>query len=141
MTIRTMAASDYEAALALWNECAGLGLSERDDSREGIAAFLARNPRTCFIAEEEGVLAGTILAGHDGRRAHIYHAAVAARFRGRGIARALVEKACDALRTEGIPKAALVTFSDNADGNVFWERCGFHERRDLSYRDRKLFDF
>lgn len=62
MTIRAMTIADYESALALWQECAGLGLSERDDSREGIAAFLSRNPRTCFVAEENGVLIGSILA-------------------------------------------------------------------------------
>lgn len=138
MTIRAMTIADYESALALWQECAGLGLSERDDSREGIAVFLSRNPRTCFVAEEDGMLIGSILAGHDGRRAHLYHAAVNPAFRRRGIARALVEKTCDALRDEGIPKAFLVAFSDNADGNAFWERMGFHERCDLTYRDRMI---
>ena len=29
-----------------------MGLNNLDDSREGIARFLARNPDTCFVAVE-----------------------------------------------------------------------------------------
>ena len=138
MTIREMTIDDYEAACALWQECGGIGLSAQDDSRDGIRRFLARNPRTCFVAEQDGRLAGTILCGHDGRRAHIYHAAVGTPFRRQGIGRALAERAYAALAGEGITKAALVAFADNADGNAFWESLGFSVRGDLTYRDRVL---
>lgn len=138
MTIRKMTIDDYEAVRALWQECGGIGLSARDDSRDGIRRFLERNPRTCFVAEQDGMLAGTILCGHDGRRAHIYHAAVGTSFRRQGIAHALAERVCAALAGEGIAKAALVVFADNADGNAFWESCGFSVRGDLTYRDRVI---
>lgn len=138
MTIREMTISDYEAARALWQECGGIGLSGQDDSRDGIRRLLARNPRTCFVAEQDGAIAGTILCGHDGRRAHIYHAAVRAAYRRQGVGRALVERACTALAEEGITKVALVAFADNADGNAFWESCGFSVRGDLIYRDHVL---
>jgi hypothetical protein len=50
-----------------------MGLNNLDDSPEGIARYLQRNPSTCFAAEEEGELVGVILSGHDGRRGFIYH--------------------------------------------------------------------
>lgn len=40
-----------------------------DDSREGIGKYLKRSPRACFAAddEDEDVIVGVIISGHDGR--------------------------------------------------------------------------
>ena len=76
MKIRDMSIGDYTNAYALWLSCPGIGLHPADDSREGIARFLDRNPKTCFVAEADGRLIGTIMAGNDGRRGYIYHTAV-----------------------------------------------------------------
>lgn len=135
--IRNMNARDCEAAVALWKRTAGMGLNSADDSPQGIARYLARNPRTSFVAKEDGAVIGTILCGHDGRRGYIYHAAVLPEFRGRGTGRALVEAALSALEAEGIRKAALVVFSENDMGNAFWEHLGFSVRTDLTYRNRE----
>lgn len=136
--VRIMTIADYDQVYALWRSCAGMGLNDMDDSREGIARYLARNPDTCFVAEEGGEIAGAILAGHDGRRAFIYHAAVSPAHRRQGIGSQLVEAALTALRAQGLTKAALVAFADNAAGNAFWQSMGFDERRDLTYRNRAL---
>ena len=137
--VRPMFASDYDQLHALWLSTPGMGLNNLDDSREGVARFLARNPRTCFVATEQGFdLTGAIMCGHDGRRGYIYHTCVRADLQGNGIGRALVEAALDALKVEGIHKAALVVFSRNEQGNAFWERMGFTAREDLVYRNHSL---
>lgn len=138
MTIRTMKSSDYEQVYALWLSCAGMGLNNLDDSREGIEQFLSRNPETCFVAEIEQAVVGVILVGNDGRRGYIYHTAVHLDYRHRGIATRLVDEAVGALKALGIHKVALVAFSKNAYGNAFWEKCGFTSREDLTYRDKAL---
>lgn len=138
MEIRAMQTGDYASAHALWLSCRGMGLNDRDDSEAGFARYLRRNPNTCFAAQEDGVLVGTILAGHDGRRGFIHHTAVHPEKRGRGIGRALVERALAALEAEGIGKVALVVFSQNEAGNAFWEKMGFEAREDLTYRNRAL---
>ena len=138
MDIKVMSISDYEQVHKLWSSCKGVGLSYPDDSQEGIAKFLSRNPNTCFVAEDGQEMIGTILAGNDGRRGYIYHTAVAPSHRGQGIARKLVDAAAEALRAEGIRKAALVVFSDNSGGNAFWEKAGFTVRDDLLYRNMVL---
>ena len=138
MVVRLMAPADYAGVYALWFSCAGMGLNDVDDSEEGIARYLRRNPSTCFVAEEEGVLCGAILAGHDGRRGFIYHTAVHPDCRRRGIGSALVSAALSALKGEGISKVALVVFARNEAGNAFWERQGFLLREDLAYRNRAL---
>ena len=136
--IRTMKITDYDAVYALWLSCPGMGLNDVDDSREGIARFLDRNPESCFVAEEEGKIVGVILAGNDGRRGYIHHTAVRGDRQREGIATALVNAAMDALERLGISKAALVVFDRNEIGNAFWEHIGFSVRHDLVYRNRNI---
>ncbi len=140
MNIRIMVSEDYEKVHTLWTSTPGMGLRSLDDSPDGIARFLRRNPTSCFVAEEGERLAGAILCGHDGRRGHIYHAAVDPDFRMRGIGRALVDAAMEALQAEGIMRAALVVFASNDIGNEFWESIGFTRREDLIYRNKSLND-
>lgn len=138
MNIRLMSVDDYNVVYNLWLSCSGMGLNDLDDSEEGIRKFLERNPETCFVAENDGMVIGVIIAGNDGRRGYIYHTAVNPLFRGRGIGRKLVESAMNALKEAGINKVALVVFGRNKDGNEFWEKMGFTVREDLTYRNKTI---
>ena len=140
MQLRNITMADYEQVYSLWTGTAGMGLRSLDDSPAGIERFLRRNPTTCFVAEEEGRLAGVILCGHDGRRGYIFLAAVQPVFRRRGVGKLLVDAALNALNAEGILKAALVAFQTNQAGNAFWESIGFEKREDLVYRNKSLSD-
>ena len=130
--------SDYEQVYQLWISCAGMGLNNLDDSKEGIERFLNRNPETCFVAEKEQKIVGVIIAGNDGRRGYIYHTAVNPDDRNQGIATKLVNKAMEALKASGINKIALVVFSKNIGGHAFWEKIGFTSREDLIYRNKTI---
>ena len=134
VTTRPMTIADYDAVYRLWLSTPGMGLNTVDDSREGIARYLRRNPATSFVALQGDTLIGVILCGHDGRRGIIHHTAVRADLRGRGIGKALATAALDALRAEGIAKAWLVVFGNNETGNAFWEQLGFENRADLNFR-------
>lgn len=136
--IRVMTEDDYDRVYALWMSCRNMGFNNVDDSREGIARYLRRNPSTSFVAELPGRIAGVILAGHDGRRGFIHHMAVAEDCRRQGIAAAMLERALEALKAEGISKAALLVFNRNEAGNAFWEKQGFTVRTDVAYRNRAL---
>lgn len=138
MDIRLMTHRDYEEVYQLWMSCAGMGLNNLDDSREGIAGFLKRNPDTCFVAVISDQIVGAILVGSDGRRGYIYHTAVHPDYRRMGIAGKLVEHALNALEQIGIHKVALVVFERNENGNIFWEKMGFTVREDLVYRNKNI---
>ena len=140
MKIRVMKKRDWKKCLELWRNIPGMGLNSIDDTKEGIVRFLHRNPKTCFVAEADGFFAGTIIAGHDGRRGYIYHTAVLPQFRRRGIATALLQAATDTLKKQGIAKVALLVFSDNESGNAFWEKHGFAKRTDITYRNKVISD-
>lgn len=138
MLIRKMLIDDYEGIYTLWMSCAGMGLNNLDDSKEGIRRFLERNPDTCFVAEDNDKLVGGILTGNDGRRGYIYHTAVNPMYRRQGIAADLVNTALDALKNIGINKVSLVVFEKNENGNSFWEKKGFTKREDIVYRNKAL---
>ena len=140
MKIRNMQPDDYGSVYTLWLSCPGMGLNNLDDSREGIAKYLARNPNTCFVAEEQGCVIGAILTGHDGRRGYISHTAVSPDHQRQGIGTQLVDAALNALKAQGINKVNLVAFARNEAGNAFWEKMGFTQRPDLVYRNRTLAD-
>jgi len=135
-----MTNDDYERVYTLWLNTPNMGLNNIDDSKEGIAKYLVRNPNTCFIAENDGVIVGIILCGHDGRRGYIHHTAVAENEQRSGIGTALLNAAMSALEREGISKTALVVFGKNEIGNSFWEKQGFITRPDLVYRNKAIVD-
>lgn len=135
---RLMTPADYEPVMTMWQGTAGMGMRSLDDSREGIEKFLARNPSTCYVAEKDGELIGVILAGHDGRRGYIYHAAVRENLRGSGIGTTLVDLAEAALKAEGINKAGMLVYAQNVSGNAFWESRGWTTRPDITYRNKSL---
>ena len=136
--IRVMTIDDYEKVYSLWMSCKNMGFNNLDDSREGIAKYLRRNPATCFVAECGDSIVGVILSGHDGRRGFIHHLAVTENCRRQGIATELLECAVSSLAAEGINKVALLVFNRNEAGNAFWEKNGFTSREDLVYRNKAL---
>lgn len=140
MEIRKLSMDDYEEIYELWMSTPGMGLNNVDDSKAGIHKFLKRNPDTCFVAVLSGKVVGAILSGHDGRRGYIYHTAVSAANRNKGIGSALADAAVKALRAEDIHKVALVVFKRNEIGNMFWADKGFEVREDLNYRNKALTD-
>lgn len=139
MEIRKMTIEDYDKVYNLWMSCTGMGLNNIDDSKDGIERFLKRNPETCFVAEDEGIV-GVIIAGNDGRRGYIYHTAVHPQCRKQGLGKQLVAVSIEALKAQGIHKIALVVFDRNQSGNMFWEKQGFTVRNDLVYRNKPLTD-
>ena len=98
--IRTMTIEDYDEVYRLWTKIRGFGLRSVDDSREGVARFLSRNPETSVVAREDGRIVGAILCGHDGRRGCLYHVCVDPGYRMRGIGKSMVVFAMEALKKE-----------------------------------------
>ena len=136
--IRVMQPEDYTLVYALWMSCKNMGFNNLDDSREGILKYLARNPRTSFVAVKGASIVGVILTGHDGRRGFIHHMAVSETCRRQGVASRLLSCALNALKAEGIHKVACLVFKRNEAGNAFWESQGFTVREDLNYRNKAL---
>lgn len=138
-TIRKMTIEDYDGLRALWMTIHGFGIRSIDDSREGVAQFLKRNPETSVVAVgEDGSIVGGILCGHDGRRGCLYHVCVREDYRRLGIGKAMVVYCMNALKEENINKVSLIAFTVNDVGNAFWRCIGWTKREDLNYYDFTL---
>jgi N-acetylglutamate synthase len=131
VVLRPLLLSDYAAAIRLWQQSDGVQLRDAD-SEPAIARYLARNPGLSFAAERNGVLVGTVLAGHDGRRGYLHHLAVDTTARRSGIASVLVDAALTALRREGIGKVHIMVLATNAEAQSFWCARGFGKRGDIT---------
>jgi len=133
-----MTIDDYEAVFSLWQRISGLGIRKIDDSYDSIHRFLKRNPNISVVAEKNGKLVGSILAGHDGRRANLYHVCVEDEFRRQGIGEAMVEQTLNAIKKENLTVVHLVAYTRNDIGNQFWQKIGWAKRDDLYYYDYPL---
>lgn len=136
MKVRQMVPEDHPALLALWETFPGNALTRADDL-EGFTLFLGMNGDLCFVLEEHDRIAGSVMAGQDGRRGYIYHLAVRTDLQGTGAGKTLMMEVESALAGAGIEKAHLFIFSDNpAIG--FYERLGWHLRRDIEVMSKVL---
>ena len=136
--IREMKIEDYDGVYTLWKKIKGFGIRSIDDSKSGVERFLKRNPPTSVVAVEDGMIVGSILCGHDGRRGCLYHVCVDEKYRRRGIGKAMVVQSMQALKAEKINKVSLIAFTKNDVGNAFWNTIGWTERLDLNYYDFTL---
>jgi ribosomal protein S18 acetylase RimI-like enzyme len=121
---------DYDAMLCLWESTPGMGMGKAD-SREGIQQLIERNPGLSTVAVIEQKIIATALCSHDGRRAFIYHLAVDAPYRNKGIGRALVERSLQLFQKEGITRGTIVVYANNAEGRDFWSKLGWRFRDDV----------
>ncbi|MFJ3881020.1 GNAT family N-acetyltransferase [Streptomyces sp. NPDC090077] len=142
--IRQLRPDDIDAVAALEREAyAAHGLTE------GPAALRARSeasPSTCFAVEGGGTLAGYLLAlpyppdrspdlGHTGQRVahhsgnlHLHDLVIAPRHRGRGLARALLQRLGEAARARQHDRISLVAV---AGSRAFWTTRNFRPHPDV----------
>lgn len=137
---RYMDITDYDQVSALWARIRGFGIRSIDDSREGVARFLKRNPHTSVVALDKDKIVGSILCGHDGRQACFYHVCVDEAYRKQGIGRRMAQMCADTLRADHINRVYLIAFKKNEAGNAFWHKIGWEKRDDRNYYELFLND-
>jgi ribosomal protein S18 acetylase RimI-like enzyme len=75
---------------------------------------------------------GTLIAGFDGWRGHMYRMAVHPEFRRRGIGRALVDEAEEHLRAIGCKRISAMVLADEAHAVEFWTAVGYTLQPEIS---------
>ena len=117
--------ADYQKALNLWLGAGeGIGIGSSDEPEE-IAKKLQHDPDLFLVAEDDGKLIATVIAGFDGRRGMIYHLAVAREYRGNGLATQLMNEIEIRLRSKGCRKAYLLVKKGNNIATAFYEKRGW----------------
>ncbi|MET0989214.1 MAG: GNAT family acetyltransferase [Glaciihabitans sp.] len=125
MQIRSFVPADEDAVVRLWTEC-GL-VRPWNDPRRDIHRKLTVQPDLFLIAEEDGGVVGSAMVGYDGHRGWVNYLAVAGEHRGRGHARALMERAEHELLMLGCPKLNLQVRAGNDAVIAFYHSLGYTE--------------
>lgn len=138
--IRPMKIEDYDAVIALWQR-AGLPFEPHGrDSRQALAQQIKSSGHLMFVAEADGQIIGTVFGSHDGRKGWINRLAVDPRYRRRGLAQRLVQRAEDALAREGLIIVAALVEAPNAPSLELFRKLSYEERRDIIYFRKFLRD-
>jgi ribosomal protein S18 acetylase RimI-like enzyme len=135
VVIRTFGEADSVAVAKLW------ATVFPDDPPHNAPAIvipkkLAVQPELFFLAEDDGRIAGTVMAGYDGHRGWLYTVAVDPALRRRGIGTALVRHAEQALQALGCLKINLQVRASNAAVVAFYRTLGYDVEERISMGKR-----
>ncbi|AZS87877.1 GNAT family N-acetyltransferase [Streptomyces griseoviridis] len=123
LTIRSATSDDVSALLDFW-ESAAEETSISDDEA-GVSRLIARDAEAVVIAERAGRMVGTVIAGSDGWRCHLYRLAVDPRMRRQGVGSALLETAEHRFITLGGRRGDAMVLEDNELGQRAWHAAGY----------------
>ncbi|MFE6281456.1 GNAT family N-acetyltransferase [Streptomyces sp. NPDC057877] len=123
LRIRPAGPEDLDAVLAFW-KVAAEGTSISDD-REGVERLVARDPQALVLAERAGELVGTVIAGFDGWRCHLYRLAVHPGHRRQGIGGALLAAAEERFVRLGGRRGDAMVLTRNETAHHAWSAAGY----------------
>ncbi|GAA0671836.1 GNAT family N-acetyltransferase [Kitasatospora atroaurantiaca] len=123
MKIRNASLDEIPALLAFWARAAE-GTSITDD-QDGVARLITRDPEALLVAERAGAVVGTVIAGHDGWRCHLYRLAVDPDQRRQGIGAALLAAAEARFAALGGRRADAMVLDHNELGQHAWQAAGY----------------
>lgn len=111
MAVRPIEDKDVAGVIALWDSC-GL-LRPWNDPHADIARARAAPQAEIFVVRDEGRIAASVMAGHDGHRGWLYYLAVTPDRRGAGLGRKITREAEEWLASLGVPKVELMIRTGN----------------------------
>lgn len=124
LELRAAGPDEIDAVLAFWTAAAE-GVSVSDDPA-GVRALIERDPGALILAVDGGGrIVGSVIAGFDGWRCHLYRLAVAPGRRRQGIGRMLVESAEQRFAAFGGRRADAMVLERNETAHAAWSAAGY----------------
>jgi ribosomal protein S18 acetylase RimI-like enzyme len=121
--IRPFEPNDQHAVIVLWHRC-GLVVPWNDPAQD-IARKQQVQSELFLVAELDGLIIGSVMAGYEGHRGWINYLAVAPEHQRSGVGTGLMERAESELRKLGCPKVNLQIRTSNRGVIEFYDRLGY----------------
>jgi ribosomal protein S18 acetylase RimI-like enzyme len=138
MEIRPFVPQDEAAVVALWKECE---LTRPwNDPHKDIARKRAVQPELFLVGTVDGELVASVMAGYEGHRGWVNYLAVKPGHRGRGFARALMQRVEELLLQRGCPKVSLLVRNSNREALDFYRHLGYAQDEAVSLGKRLVRD-
>src|ERR1022692_1517276 len=117
-TIRPARADDLAAVLDLWIEARAE--PGHTDDLDSLSRLLAHDPGALLVAEETGVIVGSVIAAWDGWRGPVYRLAVAPSHQRQGLGRRLVHAAQTRFQEVGAVRLQAIVVASDPRATGFW---------------------
>jgi ribosomal protein S18 acetylase RimI-like enzyme len=137
VTIRQYQTHDAPSVARIWDSSFGAG-TEHNAAPLAISKKVEQADGLFFVAELDGAVIGTIMAGYDGHRGWIYCLAVGADMRRQGIGKRLIAAAEAELVKRGCLKVNLQVRNGPGNASDFYRNCGYSVEDRISF-GKKLY--
>ncbi|MDG6107387.1 GNAT family N-acetyltransferase [Dactylosporangium aurantiacum] len=124
MILRFATLDDVPAVLAFW-KLAAEDTNRGGDDTAAVRALIERDPAALRLAVDGGDIVGSLIAGFDGWRCHLYRFAVHPDRRRQGIGAMLLADAEDRFRGFGGRRADAMVLDDNGLAHRAWAAAGY----------------
>jgi ribosomal protein S18 acetylase RimI-like enzyme len=131
LVLRPADSRELSAVLTFWTRAAE-NAGRPTDTPAALAALHLRDPFALIVAVDGDRIVGTIIAGWDGWRCHLYRLAVARTHRRQGIGRELIARAEARFTSYGGTRADAMVLDDNARAHGIWAAHGYRRQEDWS---------
>ena len=128
--------ADQSQVIDLWIRC-DLTRPQNNPQRDILRKQQHGSP--FWVLERDSTIVASIMVGYDGHRGSVNYLAVDPEYQGQGIARDLMQAACDYLHTQGCPKLNLMVRSGNP-AEVFYQALGYDQDAVSVYSQRLIHD-
>jgi len=131
LVLRSARSSELGAVLTFWRRSAENG-RRPPDTAAAVATLHLRDPDALILAVDGDDIVGTIVAGWDGWRCHLYRLAVAPERRREGIGAALIVVAEERFRVLGGSRVDAMVLDDNERARSIWAASGYRRQEEWS---------
>ncbi|AEV81326.1 N-acetyltransferase GCN5 [Actinoplanes sp. SE50] len=137
--LRAAQASEWSRILDFWASAAEND-SRPADTPAAVEALVGRDPEALILAVDGDKIVGTIIAGWDGWRCHLYRLAVAPDRRRAGLGGRLIAAAEQRFRALGGTRADAMVLDANTGAHGIWAAYGYRSQREWSRWVKSLGD-
>jgi ribosomal protein S18 acetylase RimI-like enzyme len=123
VTLRSAIPDDAESIVGVWREADAEPTTTDDPGR--VRQLVAGDADALIVADDDGRLVGTVIAGWDRWRGNIYRLAVVPDHRGEGLGRRLVGEAVRRLHAAGAARLSAIVVDDDEEAMAFWTTVGW----------------